>query len=1177
VAAFQSEPSGDLVWRVSAVWGARVVLTVAKISAGGGAAYAAYLEGRTAAPEQGDYYLKDGEPVESPGRWALGPEGASALGVDRARPVEGDAFRSVMAVRHPVTGEPLRRVGANGEAVVAIDGTFSAPKSVSAVWALGSPEVRSALEGAQERAVDRALAHAVEYVPMVRRRIDEKTVIREHARDVLASSWQHTTARAVAGRAPDPQLHSHLLIHGALRSDGKVVAVESRAWMVHQREIGAAYRSELARELRELGFVIETGTGRGNRYFEIAGVPDGLRERWSSRHHQVQHAIELRIAEKRAALEAVIAAGGPEGADAAVRLDGLERSGRLMPAEERRFAISSRAAKGSIETAGDLDRAWWETAVEHGFDARTVEAMLDQGRDQAPVERDLEREVLGRLTEFDATFAPREARAVALEVAGDLGPQTGLLALDELRERGELLELADGRETTRAHRALEHATVARATELAAGRVEAIAPALVDRQVRDLADAVAEQGGVLAGEQELAVRAASGDSQLVVIVGQAGTGKSTALVGVARAHEQAGQRIVVVSTGAQAAERLAGELRDAGVNARGYSTTALRANVENERVALDAKVTVLHDEAALASTREQAWIIERAADSGSRLVMIGDPRQSQAVGAGGLWPEIERLAREQDGLVELSRIVRARDPADRRDQALFRSGQHEHSLTGYVDRGRVVVAREQRVAEDRALDGAQADRSAGRRTLVIAQTSNEQLDGLNARAQAIRLQEGELGSESVPLVGRPYALHQGDEIVVRAPVRHQELGPVRNGTTGEVAAVDERGQVVLVRLTDGREARFDRGLLDQAQVRLDYVSHPFPAQGRTTDTTHLIAGPLSTAEGSYVGVTRAREQTHIYAATEALGSEAGRDQLAGVLAEQLGRSEPEIPSIRIPLAHEQRVEREHAQQTLDEAEPTVAQAKAERDRLREIHSTYPREQADLITKLKKDLKLYRDALPANREHAERLRRELDALPVRERQSARAVEIEGRIHQSELHAYWNGERERGALTRLEELRAGPDSPERWQAEHPTVDRDLDAAERTLDRVVEREVDQRLKTPGEHITGILGPQPEPDTPERETWDKGARAIEAYRVAHEIDPTEQTGLGSMPELTRDSWEQWGDWQKAGEAVLDARERLGIARQGLGPTEERIARVEGLIPEDERERHLDRGHGWEI
>ena len=114
----------------------------------------------------------------------------------------------------------------------------------------------------------------------------------------------------------------------------------------------------------------------------------------------------------------------------------LERSGRLMPAEERRFAISSRAAKGTLETAGDLDRAWWETAIEYGFDARSVEQLREHGRDVEPQRsRDLDSEILDRLTEFDATFAPREARAVALESRPISDPRRGLASLERLREQ----------------------------------------------------------------------------------------------------------------------------------------------------------------------------------------------------------------------------------------------------------------------------------------------------------------------------------------------------------------------------------------------------------------------------------------------------------------------------------------------------------------------------------------------------------------------------------------------------------------------------------------------------------------------------------------------------------------------------------------------------------------------
>jgi len=901
------------------------VLTVAKIAASGAGAYGQYLEGRTIAPEAGDYYLQAGERVEAPGRWALGEQGAAALGVDASRVVAAEDFRAVMAVRNPATGEPLRAGGAGGEAVAAIDATFSAPKSVSAVWALGSPELRAALEAAQERAVDAALAHATEYVPMVRRRVDKQTVLREKPAELLASSWRHTTARAVAGRPPDPQLHSHVVLHGAVRrGDGRVVAIESRAWLVHQRELGAAYRARLAAELGQLGFAVQAGTGRGGRYFELAGVPQGLIEAWSGRHHQVRAAIDQRLSERLEGLRERVDAGGPGAGAAAARLAALERSGQLMPGEQRAVAMATRAGKGQLLTAGDLDQAWWQAAQAHDFDARSVQALRARGPALELGEPELERRILGWLTEFDATFAPRQARAVALEAGAGGDPARALAALDRLHERREILDLADGRQTTRLHRGVERVAVAAAEQLADGPGVAIPAPLVDAELAALQAELAASGAQLAEEQQLAVRVACSERRLVVIVGQAGTGKSTALTGVARAHQAAGRELIVTSTGAQAAERLTAELSEAGVAAQGYSTRALEAAVARGAVTLGPDVTVVHDEAALASTREQAWLLRAAAEAGARVIEIGDPRQSQAVGAGGLWPQIEQAARQAGGLVELQRIVRAKDAADRRDQALWRAGEHERALAGYAARGRVLVEASQRQAQDRALEAAHSDRQAGKTALVVVQTSNEQLDALNARAQALRIQDGLLAGEpAVPLTGRPYGLRAGDEIVLRAASTHPQLGAVRNGTRGRVVDVADDSQHATVRLTDGRQAAWERDQLDAGSARLAYVSHTFPAQGQTVDRAHVIADRHADTNGTYVAITRARERTHLYASAERLdapadeggGDGAGdREQLLVRLAEQLGRSEPEVPSIAVAVAHERQAEREHAEQS-----------------------------------------------------------------------------------------------------------------------------------------------------------------------------------------------------------------------------------------------------------------------
>jgi hypothetical protein len=95
---------------------------ITKGTAGG---YAEYLEGKARASELGDYYLKDGERIEAPGRWA---DGAHLFGLDPDVPVTGEQLRTLMDVRRADTGGELRRVGASGEAVAALDATFSAPE-----------------------------------------------------------------------------------------------------------------------------------------------------------------------------------------------------------------------------------------------------------------------------------------------------------------------------------------------------------------------------------------------------------------------------------------------------------------------------------------------------------------------------------------------------------------------------------------------------------------------------------------------------------------------------------------------------------------------------------------------------------------------------------------------------------------------------------------------------------------------------------------------------------------------------------------------------------------------------------------------------------------------------------------------------------------------------------------
>jgi hypothetical protein len=119
--------------------------------------------------------------------------------------------------------------------------------------------------------------------------------------------------------------------------------------------------------------------------------------------------------------------------------------------------------------------------------------------------------------------------------------------------------------------------------------------------------------------------------------------------------------------------------------------------------------------------------------------------------------------------------------------------------------------------------------------VIAQTSNEHLDELNARAQAIRRQHGQLGEDGSDVPGRPYQLHPGDLIQVRHTIRHPDHGQLPNGTTAVIADVDPDAGLLDLRLGDGTELRLDEQQLADADLRSSTKTRSSSSAGRPTAT------------------------------------------------------------------------------------------------------------------------------------------------------------------------------------------------------------------------------------------------------------------------------------------------------------------------------------------------------
>jgi conjugative relaxase-like TrwC/TraI family protein len=175
-------------------------MTASSIGAAKGSGYARYLEGKTLAPERGDYYLTPGgELALAPSRWLASPETLARLGIEGAV-VDGPDFIALMEGRHPRGGGWLRRAGADGSRGGGIDVTFSAPKSVSMIWALGDESQRIEIEQAHASAVNESMRHMTEMVPTIRRRYGAGVVeVARHSRSrTPARSWEIQAARCVS-------------------------------------------------------------------------------------------------------------------------------------------------------------------------------------------------------------------------------------------------------------------------------------------------------------------------------------------------------------------------------------------------------------------------------------------------------------------------------------------------------------------------------------------------------------------------------------------------------------------------------------------------------------------------------------------------------------------------------------------------------------------------------------------------------------------------------------------------------------------------------------------------------------------------------------------------------------------------------------------------------------------
>jgi len=431
----------------------------------------------------------------------------------------------------------------------------------------------------------------------------------------------------------------------------------------------------------------------------------------------------------------------------------------------------------------------------------------------------------------------------------------------------------------------------------------------------LARTLMQSAPSLTGEQRALVHEAASRPDRVVCA--AGAGKTTALRVLAEAYRESAVPVLGAAPSGCAADELASTT---GVASATLHELLLDAQRDG---GLPSRCVLLVDEAAMAETRVLAPLLALVERAGGKVILVGDPAQLPAVGAGGLYPALC----EQLGAISLVENRRQRDLSEWQALARLRTGDPELYLAHAARSGCLQFANDMTVAKQRLLEDWWPVAQHDLRGTVMLAYRRADVRGLNEAARTLMLRAGRLGSEAVELGEREFRV--GDRVLCR---RNNPRFGVRNGTRGTI--VDLYDTAVTLRIDTGA-TRFVPLTYAADHFEHGYALTGHAAQGATVERAFVLLhdrGALQ--EWGYVTCSRARTETRLYLAeterehdrharqTNALDApERAARALARSSAEPLAVARAEDEASVRPLAQRQRqLERQRtcAQERLNDA-------------------------------------------------------------------------------------------------------------------------------------------------------------------------------------------------------------------------------------------------------------------
>lgn len=399
------------------------------------------------------------------------------------------------------------------------------------------------------------------------------------------------------------------------------------------------------------------------------------------------------------------------------------------------------------------------------------------------------------------------------------------------------------------------------------------------------------------EQQQAIKTLCGDQKLSILVGRAGTGKTTTLKPVIALHYQAGYQVFGLSLSAAAAENLGLETNCPAETLAFYldkwdrleqanqALWSLHSSTEHRAIektlkalepyALTHQHLMVVDEAGMIGTRQWAELLRHIEKAGAKLIAVGDDHQFKAIEAGDFFRKLKEDASTHNRLSALSTIVRqkqawmreaSKDLAELRTYEALATYERKGAIQGLEDPDFKSIAK--RYVEQRV--------NKPEETGLLLASTKMQCQSLNQAVRAQLKEKGLLPAAETNIQGKSFAV--GDEIIFLKNDRAQVITCldvktkevkeflVKNGTKAKITHLKALANSfdslqITAQVDPNTELQFDANEYEHFDYSYALTLHK--AQGQTVDWSFVYASRNMDAYALYVALTRHRNETSLF--------------------------------------------------------------------------------------------------------------------------------------------------------------------------------------------------------------------------------------------------------------------------------------------------------------------------